>query len=489
MNGRAVCADGRADGRTARHAACGNRVPAGYLRSDRTAGSEEPPIASAEFDLIIIGTGVAGRSAVEDAARAGLRTAIVDRRDFGGTCALRGCEPKKVLFAGAEAVERAGDQARHGVGERLTLDWGALVAFKRTFVVGLPAAFEEQFADMGVTALHGTARFVSPDALDVDGTRHTFAHVLVATGARPAPLGFSGEELVIDSERFMETDALPERVTFVGGGYVSMEFAHMAAAAGSRVTVLHRGRRVLEPFEPELSEMLVRGYRTGGIDVRTDAPVAAVRRAAGALEVVLADGTVVPTNLVVHGAGRLPDVEALDLVAGGVSVGRRGVEVDDHLRSVSNDRVYAAGDAAACSLPLSPVGIAQARVAVRNILEPGSASFDPLAVPSVVFSDPPLASVGPTEALARERGLDVDVRLTDTSAWVSTQRVGLTVSGAKTLVERGTGRIVAAHLLGHAADEAINVVAAAIAGGLTAADLKETLWAYPTAGSELVYLF
>jgi glutathione reductase (NADPH) len=126
---------------------------------------------------------------------------------------------------------------------------------------------------------------------------------------------------------------------------------------------------------------------------------------------------------------------------------------------------------------------------MRNIVDEGSATFDPVAVPSVVFSYPPLASVGLTEAAARERGLDVDVKATDASDWVSTRRVGLTVSGSKTLVERGSGRILGAHLLGHGADETINVLASAIAGGLTSDDVRSTLWAYPTAGSELVYLF
>jgi glutathione reductase (NADPH) len=446
-------------------------------------------MSASDFDLIIIGTGVAGRTAVEEAAAAGLRTAIVDRREFGGTCALRGCEPKKTLFAGAEAVERASAQAGRGVSGVVKLDWPALVAFKRELIGPAPAAFEAQFSSLGVTAMHGTVRFISPDALEVDGTRYTFGNVLIAAGARPATLGFPGEELVTDSEQFMDADALPESVVFIGGGYISIEFAHMAAATGARVTVLHRGPRVLEGFEPELAEMLVKGYRGRGIDVRTSAPVAAIRRAHGALEVVLGDGSTVTAGMVVHGAGRVPDVEALDLAAAHVAVGRRGVVVDSSMRSISNSRVHAAGDSAACSLPLTPVGVAQARVAVRDILASGSAVFEPAYVPSVVFADPPLASVGLTEAAAHERGLDVDVKLTDMSGWVSTRRVGLTVAGAKTIVDHGSGRILGAHLLRHDADEAINVVAAAMAGGLKAADVRDGIWAYPTAGSELGYLF
>jgi glutathione reductase (NADPH) len=151
--------------------------------------------------------------------------------------------------------------------------------------------------------------------------------------------------------------------------------------------------------------------------------------------------------------------------------------------------VFAAGDAAALGAPLTPVGIAQARIARANILEPGSATFAPAAVPSVAFSDPPLASVGLTEAEAKTQGLDVEVKFTDTSMWASSRRTGVSVSGTKTIVERNTGKILGAHLLGHNADEVINVLAAAIAAGLTASDVKSAIWAYPTGGSEVVYMF
>jgi len=442
----------------------------------------------AEFDLIIVGTGVAGRTAVDEAVKAGLRTAIVDRREFGGTCALRGCEPKKVLFAGAEAVERASAQAGHGVSGTAALSWPELVAFKRTFTEPLPKQFERTFAASGVTVLHGAARFTSPTTLEVDGTAYSPRLFLLATGARPRTLGIPGEELVTDSERFMETDELPDSVVFIGGGYISFEFAHMAAAAGCHVTVLHRGARVLEEFDPDLAGMLERSYRDRDIYVQTGATVTEVHPSKEALELVLADGWRLSAGMVVHGAGRVPDLDALDLEAGGVESGPRGVVVDAGMRSASNEAVFAAGDAAAGWPPLTPVGIAQARVAVRNMTHPGSAAFEPAVVPSVVFSDPPLASVGLSEAEARERGLDVEVKFAATSAGLPTGRVGLTVSAARTLVERGTDRIVGAHLLGHGADEAINVVAAAMAAGMTAHDLRNGVWAYPTAGSELAYL-
>ena len=441
------------------------------------------------FDVIVIGTGVAGQTAAGELSMAGKKVAVVDKREFGGTCALRGCEPKKVLYAAAEVVERANGQAERGVSGTVTVDWPSLIAFKRTFTDPMSPMIEKGLIDGGATAIHGNARFVSPGTIDVDGEQYSADHFVLAPGALPIPLNIPGEEFVFDNEQFMASETLGSRVVFIGGGYISFEFAHLAAAAGAKSTILHRSAHVLKEFDADLAEMLVRCYRDAGIDVRTDAPVTAVRKADAGFAVVLGDGGAVECDMVVHGAGRAPDLAGLDLEAGGIAYGRRGIEVDSSMRSTSNPRVFAAGDAAALGAPLTPVGIAQARVALANIFEPGSATFAPKAVPSVAFSDPPLSSVGLTEAQANAQGLDVEVKLTDTSMWASSRRTGVRISGTKTIVERGTGRIVGAHLLGHGADEAINVFAAAIMAGFTASDLKSAIWAYPTGGSEVVYMF
>lgn len=440
------------------------------------------------FDVIVIGTGVSGQTAAEELASAGRSVAAVDKREFGGTCALRGCEPKKVLWAAAEAVERADQQVGTGPTGTMTLDWPSLIAFKRLFTDPASARIEKVLTASGVTAIHGIARFVDEQTIDVDGTRYGAEHFLVATGALPMPLGIPGEEHVIDHEAFMAAETLGERIVFIGGGLISFEFAHIAATAGAHVTIVHRGPRVLKGFDPDLAEMLATGYREAGIGVRTSAPVAEVRRLGGGLEVELGDGTAIDCDTVVHGAGRIPDLAGLDLEAGGIAATQHGITVDSEMRSVSNPRVFAAGDAASLGPALTPVGIRQARVARANILEPGSAQFAPRAIPSAVFSNPPLTSIGISEAEAKARGLDVEVKLIDRTGWVSSRRTGTRVSGSKTIVERGSEQILGAHLLGHGADEVINVFAAAMAGGLTARDLRSSIWAYPTDSSEIVYL-
>ena len=301
------------------------------------------------------------------------------------------------------------------------------------------------------------------------------------------PLGIEGEELVATSEDFLAAERLPSRIVFIGGGYISMEFAHVAAAGGAEVTVCHRSPVVLKGFDPDLAAMLTESYRRSGIDVRTQVRVRGVRPDGEALVVELDDGERLPADMVVHGAGRVPDLEALDLVAAGVASGRHGIDVDERMRSVSNPHVWAIGDAAGRGLPLTPLGVAQRRIAARNTLG-GEVDFDAPVTPSIAFTDPPLAMVGLTEAQAVAQGLEVEARLIDTTAWASSRRVGARVAGAKVIAERISGRIVGAHLLGHNAEEVINVFAVAMAAGMTAAELKAMPWAYPTGGWEIVYL-
>ena len=442
------------------------------------------------FDLIIVGTGVAGRTAAEEAAAAGLRTAIVDRGPFGGTCALRGCEPKKILTAAAEVPLRLRGQLGNGVLGEARLAWSELVAFKRRFTDELPSVFERGMRDAGQEVVHGQARFTAPTTLAVGGVEYSADAFFLGTGAKPMPLGILGEELLTDSEAFMELAELPERIVFVGGGFISFEFAGVAAAAGAKPVILHRSSEALKGFDPDLVSALIAQYAEWGIDVRLNTPVAAIRAGGGdgALAIELGDGSALACDLAVHGAGRVPDFEALELEAGGVASTPQGIEVDSAMRSVSNPRVWAAGDAAAAGPRLTPVAVGQARVALRNIVAPGSAAWRPAVVPSCVFSQPPLASVGLSERDALARDLDVEIKLTDTSKWLSSQRVGLRHSAAKTLVERSTGRVLGAHFLGHGAEDVANVFALAISQQLTAEDLKAIPWAYPTASSEIVYL-
>ncbi len=443
------------------------------------------------FDLVAVGTGAAASVVALACRKAGWTVAVVDARPFGGTCANRGCDPKKVLVGAAEALDFARRMGPHGVAaEGLRIDWPALMRFKRSFTDPVPGNTEHAFRAAGIAAFHGVARFIDPQTIAAGGATVRAEHFVIAAGAAPARLGIPGEELLIASDQFLDLADLPASIVFVGGGYIAFEFAHLAARAGAHVTILHRGARPLEQFDADLVGQLVEHTRRRGIDVHLATPVESVARGgAGGFLVRASGGAVFETALAVHAAGRVPQLEALDLPAAHIAATPRGVTVNAYLQSVSHPGVYAAGDAAASGgPPLTPVAGYEGRIVAANLLEGNHREPNYLGCASTVFSIPPLASAGLTEEAARRQGLEFDVHRDDTTGWYSSRRIAEECSGYKVLVERASGRILGAHILGEGAEELINIFALAIRGGRTAEQLKEPLYAYPTLGSNIQYM-
>jgi glutathione reductase (NADPH) len=441
------------------------------------------------FDLVVIGTGAAALSIAYPCRSAGWRVAVVDSRPYGGTCVNRGCDPKKVLVGGAEVVDWA--RRMHGRGVRaadLRIDWPELMRFKRTFTDPIPERRERELADAGIDRFHGVARFLAEDQLAIGEERVTAEHFAIAAGAAAAPLGIPGEDKLISSDDFLELERLPGRLSFVGGGYIAFEFAHLAVRAGAQVTILHRGKRPLEKFDDYLVGLLVEHSRGLGIDVKLSAPVQRVDQDGAALVVHAGNGVRVEADAVVHAAGRIPNLDALRLDIANVASSARGVTVNEFLQSPTNPRVYAAGDCAASGPPLTPVAGYEARIVADNLLHGNRRKPDYNGCASAVFSLPPLAAVGLTEEEAQRQKLGFEARKGETSQWYSSRRIGEECSGYKILIERETNRILGAHLLGQGSEEMINIFALAIKTGLRAEDIRQTLFAYPTHGSNAQYM-
>lgn len=442
------------------------------------------------YDLIVIGAGMAGVSAANKCASKGWKVAIVDALPYGGTCALRGCDPKKILRRGAEIIDSARLMRGKGIDdEGLSINWADLMKHKHGFTDPVPQNTEDSLSRNGIDTLHGVARFTGKTSIEIGGIPYRARHFLLATGARPRPLDFPGHEHLIDSTDFLDLEVLPPRILFVGGGFISFEFAHIAARAGTAPVIIDRGPRPLKGFDPDLVELLITRGAEVGIELLRSTTITTIEKSANGYQVSFERSGQPETrefDLVVHGAGRTPELASLDLDAAGVDWDEHGVRVAAHLQSTTNPAVYAAGDSAnTAGMPLTPVAVFEGKVAASNMLKGTTTVPDYAGVPTAVFTIPELARVGMLEQDAREQGIDVDVRYSDTSGWYSNYRTGETTAAAKILIDRSSDRIVGAHLLGPEYGELINLLALAIKLDLTTRQLKSMTAAYPTVGSDL----
>lgn len=444
------------------------------------------------FDVAVVGSGSAGTQAALLARANGRSVAVIDERPFGGTCALRGCDPKKVLVYAASVVDDTQRLAKRGIIEAPAgLQWAALMRFKRTFTEPVPAQRARSYEDAGIVSMHGHAQFTDPQTLAVEGDRVRAQHVIIATGAREVHVA-PGDDALLTSEDFLDLEELPESLLFVGGGYIAFEFAHVAARAGARVTILHNDAHPLAGFDPDIVDRLVAESRAAGIEIELNAPVIRVERTAGGVTAYVKHENgerAYTAKAGVLAAGRKPNLEGLALESAGVERTKKGVKVNEFLQSVSNPHVYAAGDAAdAGALPLTPVAGDTGEIAAHNIVHANTRKGDFRGLASMVYTIPPLGSVGLTEAQAHERGMTVDVHAGDMTEWYSTRHVAGRAGFYKLLLEKNTGKLLGAAIFGPHAEEQINVLALAIRHALDARAVADALFAYPTGASDLQYL-
>ncbi len=443
-----------------------------------------------KIDLVVIGAGTAATSAANRCASAGWQVAVIDELPYGGTCALRGCDPKKMLRRGAELVDAVNLMRGKGVeADGLRINWADLMAFKRTFTDRMPDRVEGGLKKNGIETFHGSARFINPNSIEVGSSLLETRYALIATGARPRDVQVPGAEHMIDSTQFLELEALPKRILFVGGGFISFEFAHIAARAGSDVCILDHGARPLSAFDPDLVDKLVQRTESIGVQFCPQTDVQSITKVDDGFEVsAIKDGDerTWSTDLVVHGAGRVAALDRLNLEAANVEFSDRGVRVNEYLQSVSNPSVYAAGDASDTEgWPLTPISFHEGKIAASNMLKGNSKTADYRGVPTAVFTIPELTRVGMLEAEAKELGIDFRSKFTDTGDWYSNMRVGEDCAAVKVLIDNQTDEILGAHLFGPEYAELINIFGLAIKSGMKTADLKRMVSAYPSVGSDL----
>ena len=441
-----------------------------------------------DYDLVAIGAGSGGVRASRMAAGFGARVAVVEAARLGGTCVNLGCIPKKLMVYAAHLGEDLADAA--GFGWRLEgrrFDWGALVASRDREIARLNAVYAQLLSDAGVAVLEGRARLVDAHTVEVGGTRVRAAHILVATGSRPSLPPVPGIEHAISSDQAFGLPALPERVVVVGGGYIAVEFAGIFRGLGARVELLHRGELFLRGFDDDVRAHLAQELRRRGVGLRFGARVAAIERAPGGLAVRLEDGERVPADAVLYATGRAPNTAGLGLEALGIELDPAGAVPVDELSRTRVPSVWAIGDVTN-RLNLTPVALHEGTCFARTVFGGVQTKPDHGFVPSAVFSQPPIGTVGLSEADARARVGDVLVfreRFRPLRSALSGRAEEVLV---KLVVDARSDRVLGCHVVGPEAGEIVQGFAVALRCGATKSQLDQTLGIHPTTAEELVTL-
>lgn len=459
-------------------------------------------MAIKEFDLFVIGTGTAGKSVALDCAAEGMKVAMADDREFGGTCANRGCDPKKVLVGITEAFQLAKNLEGKGIVAAPKIDWPDLQKYKATFTDAVPAATEKKLKEAGIAMYHQSPKFLDENTLSVEGKTVKVKKIVIATGQKPMELKIPGRDLLKVSDDFFELEKLPESLVFVGAGYIGMEFAHIAARCGAKVTVIEFEDRPLGPFEAEIVSHLTKASEEIGIEFIFNAKVSKVEKLRKNVRVYyekkdasapLNDRASAPpieqyvnARMVFNTAGRVPAIDDLDLEKGNVAYEKNGVSVNEYLQNTTNKSVYACGDVSASgALPLTPTSSQEARIVSLNIRNGNHTQMDFPPVPSVVFTIPQIATIGLTEEEAKEKGYDYVVEYKSVPKWFNTKRINEEVYAYKTIVDKKRNLILGAHIISHQAGEMINLFVLAMCGKLTPENLKAMIFAYPTWGNDI----
>lgn len=440
-----------------------------------------------DLDLFVIGAGSGGVRASRIAASYGARVAIAEVREVGGTCVIRGCIPKKLFAYAAHFPEDFEDAAGFGwsVGKS-TFDWPSLVAAKDREISRLNGVYKQILARAGVRLIEARATIADPHAVEAGGRRITATRILVATGARPYRPLIPGQTMGITSDEAFHLTRLPRRVVIEGGGYVAVEFAGIFHGLGAQVTIVYRGAPLLRGFDSDVRNHLTEELQRRGIEVRLNCEIAAIDAAADGSRVArLGNGDTIACDEVMFATGRRPNTGGLGLEAAGVRLGPVGeVLVNEYSRS-SVESIYAVGDVTGRA-QLTPVATKDGARLAATLFAARPSPVDHEYVPTAVFSQPPVASVGLTEESARAVYSDVQVYRSRFRPLKHTLTGRAERTLMKLVVDGGSSRVVGAHMVGADAPEIIQGVAIAVKLGATKAQFDATVGIHPTSAEEFV---
>ena len=447
-------------------------------------------MADYDYDLFVIGAGSGGVRASRVAAAHGARVAVAEEFRIGGTCVIRGCVPKKLLVYGSDFAHALEDAAQFGwtLGE-MTFDWGTLRDFVARDVDRLEKACTSTLDSNKVDHFHERAIIVSPNLVRLSLGREISArYILVATGAWPVMPEFAGNEHCITSNEVFDLPALPRRIVIQGAGYIAMEFAGIFDALGSQVTVVNRSDQILRGYDQALRERLLQITMTRGIDYRFNSPVERVEKQAdGSFAVTTSGHDPIGADAVLIATGRRPNTADLGLDKVGIALGENGqVPVDQH-NATSCPSIYAIGDVTD-RVQLTPVAIREGQAFADSVFGGTPRTIDYDNIPSAVFSQPPLAGVGLTEAQAREAFVEIKVFTSDFRPMKNMFSAKAERGLYKLVVDAASDKVLGVHMIGPEAPEVLQAAAIAVKAGLTKADFDATVALHPSMAEELVLM-
>ncbi|MBC1570247.1 NAD(P)/FAD-dependent oxidoreductase [Listeria sp. FSL L7-1426] len=445
-------------------------------------------MAKFTYDLVVIGSGASGTTVAFEAQAAGLKVAIIEERSWGGTCVLRGCDPKKVLVGAAEARKLSTRLRGKGIKQAATISWTDLMAFKETFVEDVPESRLESFREAGIETFFGPASFQDATTIQVADDLLQAAKIVIATGATPSTLQVEGQSFIQTSDDFLSLQELPDSIVFIGGGYISFEFASIAQAAGSEVHIIHHNSEPLKKFDPDFVAALVANMKEEGIHFHFDTDITKITKKGEKLQIQGENGFSLNTDFIIGATGRKPNIDHLALEKANIDYTKKGIVVNEKLQTTNHSHIYACGDVAATKgAPLTPVVSMEAAFVAKIILGDDEKINYP-AIPSVVFTSPKLSSIGISAEEAKANPDKYQIKNHDTTNWYTYKRTNEQIALAKIIEDRKTGQIKGAHFLSEEADYMINYIALLIKANLTLADLQSVIFAYPSPASDLTAL-
>lgn len=441
-----------------------------------------------DLDLFVIGAGSGGVRAARFAAGFGAKVAVAESRYLGGTCVNVGCVPKKLLVYGAHYAEDFEQAKGYGwtVGEP-RFDWSTLIANKNREISRLNGIYRDMLVKSGVQLLEGHARITGPHEVEVDGQRFSAEHILIATGGWPSIPDIPGREHAINSNEAFFLEQLPRRVIVVGGGYIAVEFAGIFNGLGSQTTQLYRGDLFLRGFDDSVRQHLSDELRKKGLDLQFNSDIARIdKQADGSLLATLKDGRELAADCIFYATGRRPMLDNLGLENTAVRLNKDGfVEVNEQYQT-AEPSILALGDVIG-RVQLTPVALAEGTAVARRLFKPEQyRPVDYQHIPTAVFSQPAIGTVGLTEQQAREQGFEVTIFESRFRPMKLTMTGGDEKTFMKLVVDAASDRVLGCHMVGPEAGEIVQGLAIALKAGASKRMFDETIGVHPTAAEEFV---